>query len=74
MDPNTVRGGKIRGKTKGELYLTADYKNQKQTNGGERQSSNQGRDKVAKQNTKFKSNMQKNPKLTKQGTGTGTGT
>ena len=49
MDPNAVHtGGKIR-KTKGELYLKAVYKNQKQTNGDEKQSSNQERDKVAKQ-------------------------
>ena len=42
---------------KGELYLKAVYKNQKQTNGDEKQSSNQGRDKVAKQNNKVQINV-----------------
>ena len=56
MDPNAVTGGKIR-ETKGELYLKAVYKNQKQTNGDEKQSSNQERDKVAKQKYKVQINV-----------------
>ena len=42
---------------KGELYLKAVYKNQKQTNGDEKQSSNQERDKVAKQKYKVQINV-----------------
>ena len=70
VDPNTVtqeaRSGEQR---KGELYLQADHKKQKQINGDKRQRRNQGRDKVAKQNTKFKSksrfksNMEKMQKI-----------
>ena len=68
------RKARIRG-TKGELYLKAVYTNQKQTNADEKQSSNQGRDKVAKQkiqsSNQGKSSNQtwkkckKNPKPTK---------
>ena len=49
VDPNAVTQEARSGEQKASFYLTkADYKNQKQTNGDKRQSSNQGRDKVAK--------------------------
>ena len=80
VDPNTVAQEARSGEqTKGELYLKADYKNQKQTNAYERQSSNQGRDKVAKQKYKVQIKVKvqikhgkkckKTPKHTKQETG-----
>ena len=74
VDPNAVAQEARSGEqTKGELYLRADYKNQKQTNAYERQSSNQGRDKVAKQKYKVQIKhgkiCKKTPKHTKQETG-----
>ena len=54
VDPNAVTQEARSGEQKASFYLKAVYKNQKQTNGDEKQSSNQERDKVAKQNQQDK--------------------
>ena len=52
VDPNAVTQEARSGEHKKNFYLKAVHKNQDQTNGDEKQSSNQGRDKVAKQKYK----------------------
>ena len=64
VDPNAVTQEARSGEQKASFYLKAVYKNQKPKNGDEKQSSNQRRDKGAKQ--KYKVQIKHGKKNAKQ--------